>query len=790
VSPGGISLAEDRNGPFGIESGDGSVGRLSLPSGMALDEGLLLYIADREALRVLNFHPAAQTFEPIASLGGQGSERRQFLALDAIAIQGQRLSVADSLNERVQTFHLQTLALIAEWTPSNVPGGWVPTDLVQAANALYILDRRNHRVLKSVVWSDQVEVVIAGVDAGEEWLRMIADRAGLLYILVKKNGVASLQVWDVSNPTAPVDVYLEAGSVRNRFAVPPIQMDSHGRFQMPESLGAACGRSLPGNSVPPENVAPPAPAKPPGVKRFELDRVSYELDRELRELRVYTLHGQLRSLFGPRDKDGRPVDARDVTAWDPTDLRQEGECIYILDSANQQVWRHRFSSDFVSPALQRKPWEAPPFASATTSTADRWFNAQGEPVEAPDVTSSSNQRLYVRSGFWLSNAVPSEIHRCQWDRIRLTLAPPPPGVIVEVLTFAQDLPNFSLAEDDPRWDHAHKYVAPLEPLSDLPRQDVQVDFQIKSRPAENLSIQVRMSGDGYQTAAIKSLRVYYPRESYLQFLPKVYSSQDEMRRFLEGFLGALQVTADELDETILTIEKHFDPDAVPEGAPMRYLADWLALTLEGTWTTEQNRKLLSQVPKIYPHRGTPRGFRDFLRVYLANAAGLPVDDVATTEFPMVLEGFAERRALMLDTISGPLWGPAAVGRLQLGEFSTAGEVSLVSTGDPNLDYFEQYSHRFKVFAPAAWIRSADEESLIRRAIEAEKPAHTAYELVLVENRIQVGVQSTVGFDTVIGGPVDWRLPCAVGQRNHLNVDTVLGGTAECITVSAGELIVT
>jgi len=33
-----------------------------------------------------------------------------------------------------------------------------------------------------------------------------------------------------------------------------------------------------------------------------------------------------------------------------------------------------------------------------------------------------------------------------------------------------------------------------------------------------------------------SIALYYPRDSYLQFLPKVYSSQDEMRRFLEGFL--------------------------------------------------------------------------------------------------------------------------------------------------------------------------------------------------------------------------------------------------------------
>ena len=787
----GISLAEDPSGPFGLESADGSVGRLTLPKGMAFDKGLILYLADRSNSQIRKFAPATQSFEELPSLGGRGTERRKFRSIDAIAISGHSLYIADAKNARVQAFHLQTLALIAEWTSSDVAGGWTPKDLVVIGDALYVLDvldQKNRRVLWTVPWDNEMKVVFTGDKDGEEWLRILADREGLLYVLTKKADRPSLKVYDLAKSSLPVEEFFEAASVRDRFPVPPILMDARGRFQMPESLQRACGRTLPEGVTYPETLAPAAGKSQHAIKRFASEHGYYDLDREQREVRMFTSRDQLRSTFGPQDQNGLAVAATDPKAWDPADLHPEGECAYILDAANQAVWRHRFGSDSLQLARDRQPWEAPQFVPEKNVSVSRWFNAQGQPVAAPDFSSISNQRLYSGHGYWLSTPMQSEIHRCHWDRIQLTLAPPPPGARVEVRTFAQDGLD-SLPEDDPRWDHGLTYVAPLEPSADSKRKCIDVDFQIKSRPAENLSIQIRMYGNGYETATIKALRAYYPRDSYVQFLPKVFSSDDDMRRFLDGFLGALQVIGDEVDDRIRTVEKFFSPDAVPTGAAMHNLAGWLALNLEASWTDEQNRKLLAETPKIYPHRGTPKGLRDFLRIYLANAANLSVEDVALTEFPLVLEGFVERRALMANVSSGPLWGPSVVRRLQLGEFSQLGEVSLVSTGDPNLDYFEHYAHRFKVFVPAAWIRSADEESLMRRAIEAEKPAHTAYELVRVENRMRVGTQSTVGLDTIIGDLIEWRLPCD-GHGSYLNVDTVLGGGAEGTTVSAGEMVLT
>jgi hypothetical protein len=224
---------------------------------------------------------------------------------------------------------------------------------------------------------------------------------------------------------------------------------------------------------------------------------------------------------------------------------------------------------------------------------------------------------------------------------------------------------------------------------------------------------------------------------------------------------------------------------------MEYLAAWLALPLEGTWTGAEKRRLLEAVPKIYPRIGTPEGLCEYLRIYLQNithgaAAGLD-------SYPQVVEGFCERDHLMLSIPEvgrlgrlghgAPLWSPAAVGRLQLGVYATEGEVKLVSTGDPERDIFHEYAHRFRVFVPSAWINTADDERMFRRSVADAKPAHTAYDLVLVEPRFRIGLQSTVGLDTIIGDypavrlgrPDAPELPPSRAPRGLLGIDTILAG---------------
>lgn len=86
-----------------------------------------------------------------------------------------------------------------------------------------------------------------------------------------------------------------------------------------------------------------------------------------------------------------------------------------------------------------------------------------------------------------------------------------------------------------------------------------------------------------------------------------------------------------------------------------------------------------------------------------------------------------------------------------------------------------------MIVPAAWVATAHAEQTLRRAIEAEKPAHTSYDLCLLEPRFRVGVQATLGVNTLVAATHTLRLAPADGgdvapsraPRHRLGLDTVL-----------------
>jgi phage tail-like protein len=402
---------------------------------------------------------------------------------------------------------------------------------------------------------------------------------------------------------------------------------------------------------------------------------------------------------------------------------------------------------------------------------------------------------YLTSGSWISSGLDSAIEDCQWHRIELWLGQLPPGTRIRVLTHAGPAPGpgTDLASvPDELWDTHYAETGAMQPPDPSGATfDGHRELLVQSHAARYLWLRIVLEGDGSATPALNAVRVHYPRDSYLSYLPAVYSADDDNRWFLERFLSIFQTDWDELQRTVATSAQFFDPAASPAGAALAYLADWLAVRLEGTWSTEQNRRLLEAAPANRPRRGTIAGLRAQVRVYLENLTGLSADEL--TGQPVIVESFRERDHLMLSTAGvdrlgagPPLWSPSAVGRLQLGSYATVGEAQLVSVGDPEHDLFGSYAHRFSVFVPAAWVPDLAAERMIRRVLNREKPAHTQYELCLVEPRLRVGVQSTVGVDTIVGAYPASRLAGAGADSGEsssrapsgrLGFDTLLTGRA-------------
>jgi hypothetical protein len=84
--------------------------------------------------------------------------------------------------------------------------------------------------------------------------------------------------------------------------------------------------------------------------------------------------------------------------------------------------------------------------------------------------------------------------------------------------------------------------------------------------------------------------------------------------------------------------------------------------------------------------------------------------------------------------------------MQFGVHATVGDDTYIGGGPP---YF------FSVILVAPKLSQQEKEkqlAIAHSVIELAKPAHTFYELSIVSPRMQFGVHSTVGLDTVLAPP--------------------------------------
>ena len=126
-----------------------------------------------------------------------------------------------------------------------------------------------------------------------------------------------------------------------------------------------------------------------------------------------------------------------------------------------------------------------------------------------------------------------------------------------------------------------------------------------------------------------------------------------------------------MEHILANIHLYFDPMMTPEGC-LRWLASWIDLVLDENWPIQKRRQLIRAGVELYHWRGTRRGLREYLRIY-------------TDVEPEIVEHFTEEEG-------GPY----------------------------------HFTVNIKVPNP----ESLDERR-VRQVINAEKPAHTTYELRIV-----------------------------------------------------------
>jgi hypothetical protein len=120
--------------------------------------------------------------------------------------------------------------------------------------------------------------------------------------------------------------------------------------------------------------------------------------------------------------------------------------------------------------------------------------------------------------------------------------------------------------------------------------------------------------------------------------------------------------------------------------------------------------------------------------------------------PALFEHFHHRAGWVLDATGALGVDTALAGSAPDGIMLDTSVVGTGTVEDPEVygrGVFGDTAHRFTAVVPVSRL-TRSQRRRVADVIEAEKPAHTEHHLCLTEPRFRVGVQATLGVDTIVG----------------------------------------
>lgn len=229
-----------------------------------------------------------------------------------------------------------------------------------------------------------------------------------------------------------------------------------------------------------------------------------------------------------------------------------------------------------------------------------------------------------------------------------------------------------------------------------------------------LWVKIELVGSNQKTPLLKGISLHYPRSSYLQYLPAIYQDNPGSKDFLERFLSLYSTFYSDMEDRITNVTAYMDVGAVT-GDFLRWLAGWLGICVDESWTDERLRSLLRKAFDIHRLRGTRQGIETVIGVY-------------TGEKPFIVEQF----------------------QLKKSENSSAIRDLLEQLYGTN-------PYEFYVLLKPDQVKDNQEREAIQKILEDQKPAYTDAKLVLLQPWIYLDRYTYLGVNTFLSEPTLLKL---------------------------------
>ena len=251
-----------------------------------------------------------------------------------------------------------------------------------------------------------------------------------------------------------------------------------------------------------------------------------------------------------------------------------------------------------------------------------------------------------------------------------------------------------------------------------------------------LWLRVDLIGSEERAPSIGSLRLDFPRATYLRYLPAVYQEDEQSRDFLERFLSLFETFFSGTEQRIAHLARYFDVDSqLATGDFLRWLASWLSISEDKSWNEEQLRELVRRAPELYKKRGTRDGLEALIEIF-------------TGERPLVVEHF---QTICAQTATAKRAGEEVGGQKVRGLEELY--QSLYGT-DPYCFCVLLKPFRAEIKGEKKGVRrlSDEERRAVRRIVDAEKPAHTCAGLLALQPWIHLDMHTYLEVNTYLSQP--------------------------------------
>lgn len=437
----GLHLGADASGPLALSSPDGSLGGLVLPVGMALDsDGLLYLFAERDGSRVRRFDPIVRRFEALNEDWRAVPQREQLVSDATFEVPDSDAPPTTDSGSTIESviagdFGAADASVGIPNPPFDPPLLEQPVSLAVVGHHLYLAAPQSHSLQVFYLASNCMSLAF-------------------LWGLDPRSASSSDFGFELFQPA---DVVSHDGSA----------------YILDRTFGRVF-RHRPGDNKP--HLVLDEPEAKGRWTRLALDRAGrlYLLDPSVPRLEIYELDEAGCEPIGCGSADGRPLGHRPLTARRVGQVLESGEVrSRFAAPAIRLDHRERFCLPAGLARLCDRCVSSPPVDEPLAGCTDGGllFDRQGEPVEAPDPAEPGGLPLYASEGAWFSEALDSQIHRCQWHRIELDLGDLPPGSQVLVSTYTapenrvaekpQDLP-------DHLWQTRFQITGPMQPPEAAP----------------------------------------------------------------------------------------------------------------------------------------------------------------------------------------------------------------------------------------------------------------------------------------------------------------------------------